>query len=113
MDFINLLLIPVSWPTSGFWEAVIKWFSGVGNFGVAIILLTLCLKIVLLPFDFWQKLASRKMTAQQSLMQPELEEIKQKYAGNQQMYQQKQMEIYKKYNANPGRGCLGMLVSMI
>ena len=67
MDFITNLLAPVQWP-SGFWEVIIKWFAGIGSIGVGIILLTLCLKIVLLPIDFWQKLASRKMTAQQAVM---------------------------------------------
>ena len=76
MDFINNLLVPLSWPAKGLWENIIKWFAGVGNFGVAIILLTLCLKLLLLPLDFWNKSVSRKMTANNALMQPELEEIK-------------------------------------
>ena len=112
MDFISGILAPVQW-TNGFWESVIRWFAGVGNIGVAIILLTLCLKIILLPLDFWQKMVSRKMTAQQAVMQPELEEIKLKYGNNQALFQQKQSELYKKYNVNPGNSCLAMLVYMI
>lgn len=112
MDFIGSLLAPVQW-TSGFWESIIKWFAGVGNIGVAIILLTLCLKVVLLPLDFWQKMVSRKMTAQQAIMQPELDEIKAKYGNNQALLQQKQSELYKKYNMNPGSSCLAMLVYLI
>jgi len=112
MDFISFLLAPTQWAT-GFWGTIIKWFSGVGNIGLAIILLTLCLKIILLPLDFWQKMVSRKMTAQQAIMQPELEEIKAKYAGNQTLLQQKQAELYKKYNMNPANSCVAMLVYMI
>lgn len=112
MDFIGLLLAPAQW-TTGFWGSIIKWFSGVGNIGLAIILLTLCLKILLLPLDFWQKMVSRKMTAQQAVMQPELEEIKIKYGNNQALLQQKQAELYKKYNMNPANSCIAMLVYMI
>lgn len=112
MDFIANLLAPVQWPT-GFWEVIIKWFAGVGSIGVAIILLTLCLKIVLFPLDFWQKLASRKMTAQQAVMQPELEEIKKKYGNNQAILQQKQAELYKKYNISPANSCLVMLLYLV
>ena len=113
MDIINSLLVPVSWPTSGAWEAIISWFMGVGNIAIAIILLTICLKIVLLPLDFWQKMVTRKMTAQQALIQPELEEIKKKYANNQQLLQQKQAELYKKNNVSPTNSCLAMLVYMV
>ena len=112
MDIINSLLAPVQW-TSGFWESIIKWFSGVGNIGVAIILLTLCLKIILLPLDFWQKMVSRKMTAQQAVMQPELDEIKVRYGNNRALMQQKQSELYKKYNVSPGNSCLAMLVYLV
>ena len=115
MDFINKLLVPLSWPAKGLWENIIKWFAGVGNFGVAIILLTLCLKLLLLPLDFWNKSVSRKMTANNALMQPELQKIKEKYANNPQMMQQKQAEVYRKYNGQKGMqaSCLAMLVYMI
>jgi len=112
MDFITNLLTPVQWPT-GFWENIIKWFAGIGSIGVGIILLTLCLKVVLLPIDFWQKLSSRKMTAQQAVMQPELEEIKKKYGNNQAIMQQKQAELYKKYNVSPANSCLVMLLYLV
>ena len=99
MDFItNLLLTPVAWPTSGLWEKIIAWFAGVGSFAVAIILLTLCLKIVLLPLDFWQKSTGRKMSYQQALMKPELDEINKKYGNNPNVKNQKMAEVYKKYS---------------
>lgn len=115
MDFINNLLVPLSWPATGLWENIIKWFAGVGNFGLAVILLTLCLKVLLLPLDFWNKSVSRKMTANNALMQPELEKIKQKYANNPQLMQQKQAEVYRKYNGQKGMqaSCLAMLVYMV
>ena len=112
MDFINGILAPSMWP-SGFWEGIIKWFSGVGNVAIGVVLLTLCLKILLLPLDFWQKMVSRKMQTQQAIMAPELEEIKKKYAGNPTLLQQKQAEVYKKHNMSPTNSCLAMLVYMV
>ncbi len=112
MDYLANLLAPTAWP-SGVWESIIKWFAGVGSIGVAIILLTICLKVLMFPLDFWQRKVTRKMTAQQTLMQPELEQIKKKYGNNQQIMQQKQAELYKKYNMSPTNSCLAMLVYMI
>lgn len=112
MDFVNTLLAPTQWP-SGFWETIIKWFAGVGSVGVAIILLTLCLKLVLFPLDYWQKSVSRKMAVQQALIAPEMEALQKKYQNNQAMLQQKQAELYKKHNVSPTSSCLGMLVYMV
>ena len=114
MDIINNLLAPQMWP-SGFWESIIKWFAGVGSIAVAIILLTICIKLVLFPLDFWQKRVSRKMTENQAIMKPELDEIQQKYGKNPQLMQQKQQEVYRKYNAQKSMsgGCVAMLVYMI
>ena len=112
MDFVNALLAPLQWPASGVWETIIKWFSGVGNFGLAIILLTICLKLVLLPVDFWQRSVTRKMSLQQAKMQPELKKIQEKY-GNSNEGQQKTAELYKKYGISPTSSCGVMLVYMI
>ncbi len=114
MDIINNLLVPSMWP-SGVWESIIKWFAGVGSIGLAIILMTICIKILMFPLDFWQKKVSRQMTANQAIMKPELDEIQAKYGKNPQVMQQKQQEVYRKYNAqkNMSGGCVAMLVYMI
>lgn len=110
MDYLSLLLAPASWP-SGAWEAIIKVFSGVGNFGLAIILLTLAIKILMLPIDLWQRSVGRKMSLQQAEMQPEIDKIKAKYKDP-NLVQQKTAEVYKKHNVSPMGSCGGMLVYM-
>lgn len=114
MDIIKSMLLASEWP-SGVWESIIKWFAGVGSIGVAIILLTICIKLVLFPLDFWQKKSSRKMTESQAIMKPELDEIQEKYKNNPQLMQTKQQEVYRKYNAmnSMKSGCVVMLVYMI
>ncbi|MBO7508507.1 MAG: YidC/Oxa1 family membrane protein insertase [Clostridia bacterium] len=113
MNLFTNLLTPLAWPASGLWETIIKWLSGVGNMGLAIILMTLSLKIVLLPLDFWQKSVARKMSVQQLAMQPELEAAQKKCGNNKELLQRKQMEIYRKYNINPLSSLLSMIVYLV
>ena len=112
MDFISSMLAPLQWPAGGVWETIIQWLSGVGNIGLAIILLTLIIKVLLLPVDFWQRSISRKMSLQQAQMQPELQKIQEKY-GKSELGQQKMAEVYKKYGVSPTSSCGGMLVYMV
>lgn len=109
MDIISTLLAPLQWPAGGVWETIIQWFSGVGNFGLAIILITICLKLILLPIEFWQRSVTRKMSVQQALLQPELKKIEEKY-GKSEAGQQKTAELYKKHGVSPTSSCGVMLL---
>lgn len=112
MDIISGLLAPLQWPAGGVWEPIVQWLSGVGNIGVAIILLTLILKVLLFPLDFWQRSVTRKMSLAQAEMQPELQKIQEKY-GKSQLGQQKTQELYKKYGMNPTSSCGVMAIYMV
>ena len=63
MDIMNLMLDVASWPSGGVWEPIIKWFANGlgGKITIALILLTVCLKVVMLPLDFWQRFSMRKL----------------------------------------------------
>lgn len=111
MDIITMLN---STMPSGFWESIIGWFqSFIGNFGWTIILFTICLKIVLLPVDYWQKKTTRNNSQKQAILQPEIDKIKKKYAGNEQMINQKTMELYKANNYNVVGTCFGLLINLV
>lgn len=111
MDFISTILAPIQWP-SGVWESILQWLSGVGNIAVAIILLTLMLKVVLLPLDFWQRFVTRKMSLKQAELQPELQKIQEKY-GKSELGQQKTQELYKKHGMSPTASCGVMAIYMV
>lgn len=81
-------------------------FKLVNNYGIAIILTTIIIKIILLPLTLKQDKSMKEMKK----IQPELEKIKEKYQGNSQMMQQKTMELYKEHKVNPLAGCLPLLV---
>jgi len=81
-------------------------YSIVGNYGVAILLFTVFIKVVTLPFSMQQQKAMKKQAA----VAPELEVLKKKYGKDQQKYQQEMMKIYKERGINPLGGCLPMLI---
>lgn len=80
---------------------------GVG-WGVAIIFLTLFVKIVLFPFSLSQ---IRSMEGMKKI-QPELKKIQEKYKSNPEEQQRKMMELYQKNNVNPLGGCLPLLLQL-
>lgn len=79
-----------------------------GNFGIAILLVTIILKAALFPLAN----KSYKSMAKMKLLQPKLETIRQKYPEDKTKQQQAIMDLYKKEKINPVAGCLPMLVQM-
>lgn len=80
----------------------------VANYGVVIILLTIIVRIILIPLTISQ---TRSMAKMQKL-QPELRELQKKYKDDKQKLQQETMEFYRKNNVNPLAGCLPLLFQM-
>ena len=98
---------------AGLWSKIIYGMEGVvGNYVVAIILVTLLVKLVMVPFDFYNKYITKKNTRKQAVLQPAMEKIKKQYASNPQMQNQKTMELYKRENYSVFGTCIGMLVYM-
>jgi YidC/Oxa1 family membrane protein insertase len=81
-------------------------YSLVGNYGVAIIILTILLKLVTLPFSLQQTKSMKK----QAEVAPELQALQKKYAKDKEKLSQEQMKLYKERGINPLGGCLPMLI---
>lgn len=112
MDILNILLA-VSEP-KGMWESIIKWIQGgVGNYALTIIILTLIIKFIMLPLDFYQRYIGKVNARKQAKLQPELDKINARYANNKDLLNQKTMELYKKENYNVVGTCAGMFIYMI
>lgn len=93
--------------TLNFLGAVLAFFyKAVPNYGVAIILLTLAMRVVLLPLGIKQ---IRSMQAMQSI-QPKAKSIQQKYKGDRQRINEETMKLYKEYGVNPLGGCLPVVL---
>ena len=80
----------------------------VGNYGIAIIIVTVLMRIIIFPLTLKQEKSMKKMRE----LQPELEKIKEKYKDNPQEYQQKTAELYRESGVNPLGGCLPLLIQM-
>ena len=98
---------------SDLWQTIIAWFgSWVTNYGWAIILFTVLLKLVMTPLDIFQRVSSQKQTRFMNIMQPEMKAIQEKYGNDKEKINQEQAKLYKKYNVNVGGMCLTMLLTM-
>ena len=110
---MDLLAISLTKPT-GFWEAIIFGMeNGVKNYALALILVTIIIKLVMVPFDFVNKYTSKKSSRKQAEMKPELDKINAKYGNDKNMVNQKTMECYKSHNFNIMGTCLGMVIYLV
>lgn len=110
---MNYIRAPRTSAWLGWLEAILKvllelFYRLIPNYGVAIILLTVLIKVILFPFTH----NSYESTAKMQAVQPKLKELQEKYRDEPQKLQQKQAELYKAEGVNPMGGCLPMLFQM-
>ena len=99
--FFDLFAKPCLWLMN-------KIYSYVPNYGVAIILLTILIKIALWPLGN----KSYKSMADMKKIQPLMTEIRQKYASDKKKMNEELMRLYRTYKINPMGGCLPMVVQI-
>lgn len=88
---------------------LLHFFYGlVGNYGVAIILLTVVVKIVLWPLSY----KSYKSMEQMKKLQPMMAKLKEKYGDDKETLNRETMQLYKTYKVNPASGCLPIFVQL-
>lgn len=97
MDFTTLTI-----------EALKMLAHFVGNYGLAIIVLTIIVRMFLWPLNVSQQRSMRQMQT----LQPKLKAIQERYKNDPQKMQMKMMEFYKEHKFNPMGGCLPLLVQM-
>ncbi|ASK61766.1 OxaA precursor [Virgibacillus phasianinus] len=113
---------PITSQSEGFWNEyfvypmswLITYFAELfnGSYGLGIIVVTIMVRLVLLPLNVKQLKSSKAMQD----VQPELKEIQKKYsskdANTQQKLQKETMELFQKHGVNPLAGCLPIFVQM-
>jgi YidC/Oxa1 family membrane protein insertase len=83
-------------------------FNLIGNWGVAIILVTVLIKLL-----FWKLSASAyRSSAKMRLLTPKMQALKERYSDDRQKLSMATMELYKKEKINPAGGCLPMLIQI-
>ena len=83
-------------------------YEVIPNYGVAIILLTIAVRLILLPLSIKQTRSMREMQR----IQPEVKKIQAKYKGNRQKLNEEMMKLYQEHGVNPFGGCLPLLMQM-
>ncbi|MDX6205394.1 MAG: YidC/Oxa1 family rane protein insertase [Frankiales bacterium] len=78
------------------------------TWGLSIVLLTICMRLVLFPLFMKQIKSQREM----QLLQPKIAELKKKYPDDRQRQSQEQMALFKEHGVNPLAGCLPLLIQM-
>src|SRR5690625_3449029 len=113
---------PITPESTGIWNKyfvyplsqVITFFADLFNssYGLAIVVVTLIIRLVLVPLNVKQIKSTKAMQE----IQPEIQELQKKYsskdANTQQKLQQETMELFQKHGVNPLAGCLPILVQM-
>ncbi len=88
--------------------AIDYFFKITGNFGIAIILITLCIRIVFFPLANY----SFRSMAKMKILQPEMTRLKELHKNDKTKLQQEIMALYKKEKVNPLSGCLPILIQI-
>lgn len=98
MDFVSLTIDVLK---------VLSKFA-MGNWGLAIILLTIIVRLLLWPLSYSQQRSMRTMQT----LQPKLKAIQDRYKSDPQTMQRKMMEFYKEHKFNPMAGCFPLLLQL-
>lgn len=94
-------------PVSIFLVSVMRWMHGVtGNWGVAVILLTIFVRLCIWPIHAKSMRTMKRM----GLLAPMMKELQEKYKDNPQEQQMEVMKLYRDYGVNPLGGCLPLLL---
>ncbi len=89
---------------------IMDWCYGIcHNYGIAIILFTFCSKIVLLPVSLWTYFNSIKMIK----MQPDINFLKVKYYGQQDVIAEEQAKLFKEYKYRPLASTIPLIVQLV
>lgn len=104
-DSLDLTLAFVAAPML----AMLRWFhSFTGNFGVAIILLTIVVRVVLFPLTYRGMVSMKRMQK----LQPRMATLREKFKGDRERLNKETMELYRKHKINPLGGCLPIVVQI-
>ena len=79
------------------------------NYGLALIVFTLIIKLITVPFQIKQQ----KNTARMAKFQPQLKKLQNKYGNNKEKYQEEMMKLYAEEGINPMGSCLPMIITML
>ena len=96
------------WITKPLFHGIDYFFKLLGNYGLAIIAITICIRLAFFPLANFSFRSMAKMKA----LQPEMARLKELHKDDKMKLQQAMMALYKKEKVNPMSGCLPILVQI-
>ena len=110
---INKFDLAIDWGwfyffTKNFFFAIDYFFKLTGNFGIAIVLITICIRVVFFPLANY----SFRSMAKMKVLQPEMTRLKELHKDDKMKLQQAMMALYKKEGVNPVSGCLPIFIQI-
>ena len=110
-----LEILNFSQPATGsFLVDVIAWLVKISSsIALGVVLFTLLLKVITLPFDYVSRASMRKNSVKMEEMRPELEKLQKQYANDKALYQQKMMALYKKNGYSMFGACLPTIITLV
>ena len=113
MELINIINFGVQ--STGNWlvDIVKGLIQASSSIALGVILFTLILKFITLPFDFLSRASMRKNSLRMEEMRPELEKLKKQYANDKTLYNQKMMALYKKNGYSMWASCLPTILTLV
>ncbi len=96
------------WLYNALGQVLAFFYSLAPSYGFAIIMLTITVRVLLIPLTAKQVKSQRAM----QLLQPELKKLQVKYKGERQKLNEEMMKLYKEHKANPLAGCLPLILQM-
>ena len=98
---------------TGLWEKIIVAFENAfGSFALSIIVLTVIIKLIMSPIDFFNRRTNKKMATMQQKIQGQVEALNKKYANDKKTLNQKLGELYQREKINPMGSCFTMLINL-
>ena len=94
--------------TKNFFFAIDYFFKLTGNFGIAIVLITICIRVVFFPLANY----SFRSMAKMKVLQPEMTRLKELHKDDKMKLQQAMMALYKKEGVKPVSGCLPIFIQI-
>lgn len=102
MEFKQIVLTPFSWLLTFFHDTL-------GNYGIALILFAVVVKLILFPFS----MKSKRSMIQQTMVQDKVQKIQKQYANNREKMNEEVQKLYAQEHINPMSGCLWSFIPLL
>ncbi len=115
MGILKMGIIIFDKPVTGnFIVDIMAWLVSITtSIAAGVVLFTLILKLITLPFDFASRASMRRNSVKMEEMRPELEKLQKQYADNKELYNQKMLALYKKNGYSMFGACLPTILTLV